>query len=86
MEDFDYFLLVVRVLVPVSLSFYVQGGDDMYYIVENLQAYLSSDPAVLAATERNEGLYIGRRFYPGGGKVFNSGGAGYILNRAALMV
>lgn len=69
-NDFDYFVL---------------GGDDMFYIVENLRSFLvSHDIQVLK--EAGGGLYIGRRFYPADKQVFNSGGAGYTLDRVALKI
>lgn len=69
-NDFDWFLL---------------GGDDMFYIVENLKKYLES-PEIVKAREQQKGLYLGRRFFPPNQVVFNSGGAGYILDRVALDV
>ena len=68
-DDFDYFLI---------------GGDDMFYIIENLLQYLSSDEIRNARDKSTYGLYLGRRFYPPKQKVFNSGGAGYILDQKAL--
>mmetsp|Transcript_9694 Transcript_9694/g.16078 ORF Transcript_9694/g.16078 Transcript_9694/m.16078 type:complete len:955 (+) Transcript_9694:76-2940(+) len=69
-DDFDWFLL---------------GGDDMYYIVENLKTYLESKE-VVAAKQLDKGLFLGRRFFPPTQVEFNSGGAGYILDRVALDV
>lgn len=68
-DDFDFFLL---------------GGDDMFYILENLRYYLGTDPAITRSVDAGKGLFIGRRFFPPGSKVFNSGGAGYILDKAAV--
>ena len=68
--DFDYFLL---------------GGDDMYYIIENLKAYLDSKE-IRALRDKGEGVFLGRRFFPPKQNVFNSGGAGYTLDRKALLV
>lgn len=48
-DQFDYFLL---------------GGDDMFYVVENLKSYLMSDEIVQYAAKSN-GIFLGRRFYPG---------------------
>jgi hypothetical protein len=70
MNDFDYFLL---------------GGDDMFYIVENLVDYLASDE-IVSLKNQGKGMFIGRRFFPPKQQVFNSGGAGYILDRTALKV
>jgi glycoprotein-N-acetylgalactosamine 3-beta-galactosyltransferase len=68
MNDFDYFLL---------------GGDDMFYIIENLKYYLNSEE-VRGEAARGKGIYIGRKFQPPGQKIFNSGGAGYILDKVSL--
>lgn len=72
------------------------GGDDLYLIVENLKLYLESEEIKTAA---NGGIYLpdgdqkvqtplflGRRFaYMGDmNEIFNSGGSGYTLNKAAL--
>ena len=35
---------------------------------------------------RHTGLFLGRRFFPPKQEVFNSGGAGYLLDKAALRV
>ena len=70
-----------------SFDFFLLGGDDMFYLVENLRAYLDS-PEVQARVSdpQTSGLFLGRRFFPPKQKVFNSGGAGYILDRKALAV
>jgi hypothetical protein len=70
-NDFDFFLL---------------GGDDMFYIMENLRYYLGTDRNITTRFDEGKGLFIGRRFFPPHSHVFNSGGAGYILDRAALRV
>ena len=72
------------------------GGDDMYLIIENLRLYLESEEI---QTAQNGGVYLpfgnetkqtpmflGRRFaYMGDmNDIFNSGGSGYTLNKAAL--
>jgi glycoprotein-N-acetylgalactosamine 3-beta-galactosyltransferase len=72
------------------------GGDDLYLIVENLRLYLESEEI---RTASNGGIYLpdgtetmqtplflGRRFaYQGDmNDIFNSGGSGYTLNKAAL--
>jgi len=41
---------------------------------------------IAAAAAHQKGLYIGRRFFPPGQPVFNSGGAGAVLDRVALQV
>jgi glycoprotein-N-acetylgalactosamine 3-beta-galactosyltransferase len=74
------------------------GGDDMYVIVDNLRLYLESDEIRAAANggeylpdgteEAQVPLYLGRRYALRGDmeNLFNSGGPGYTLNRAALKV
>jgi glycoprotein-N-acetylgalactosamine 3-beta-galactosyltransferase len=72
------------------------GGDDLYLIVENLRYYLESEEI---RTASNGGIYLpdgtetvqtplflGRRFaYQGDmNDIFNSGGSGYTMNKAAL--
>lgn len=72
------------------------GGDDLYLIVENLRLYLESEEI---QTAQNGGiflpngdenvqtpLFLGRRFaYMGDmNDIFNSGGSGYTMNKAAL--
>eukprot|EP01035_Chromulina_nebulosa_P017657 gene17657-23244_t len=69
-NNFDYFLL---------------GGDDMFYIIENLRYYLGSSE-VIDLKEKGKGMFLGRRFFPPKQKVFNSGGAGYIIDRVSLEV
>uniref|UniRef100_A0A7S3DQ95 Hexosyltransferase n=1 Tax=Entomoneis paludosa TaxID=265537 RepID=A0A7S3DQ95_9STRA len=72
------------------------GGDDYYLLVENLRLYLESEEIRTAAnggtylptgTETSQTpLYLGRRFaYMGDmDDIFNSGGSGYTINKAAL--
>jgi ShK domain-like len=48
-DSFDYFLL---------------GGDDMFYVVENLKHYLMS-AEITALSAKNTGIFLGRRFWPG---------------------
>ena len=69
-DQFDYFLL---------------GGDDMFYIIENLVHYLGSEE-IKTLRDKNDGIFIGRRFFPPKQEVFNSGGAGYILDKKALKI
>lgn len=72
------------------------GGDDLFLIVENMRQYLESEEIRTAA---NGGTYLpfgketmqtplllGRRFaYMGNmDEIFNSGGSGYTMNKAAL--
>jgi glycoprotein-N-acetylgalactosamine 3-beta-galactosyltransferase len=73
------------------------GGDDLYVIVENLRLYLESDVIRSAANGGGDPLsswdepyqtplFLGRRFAEGGDmkRIFNSGGSGYTMNKAAL--
>ena len=52
----------------------------MFYLVENLRVLLGS-PNIVRRQIDGKGLFIGRRFFPPGQNVFNSGGAGYILDK-----
>jgi hypothetical protein len=72
------------------------GGDDMYVLVENLRLYLESDEIKMASNggetlpvgiqSFQTPLYLGRRFAYDGkmSRIYNSGGPGYTLNKAAL--
>jgi len=72
------------------------GGDDLFLLVENLRYYLESEEIQTAANggiylpEGNETkqtpLLLGRRFaYMGDmNNIFDSGGSGYTMNKAAL--
>lgn len=53
---------------------------------DSLISYLKGSPEITSAAASGRGLYIGRRFFPPGQPVFNSGGAGAILDPAALKV
>jgi glycoprotein-N-acetylgalactosamine 3-beta-galactosyltransferase len=72
------------------------GGDDLYVIVENLRLYVESNEVQLAANggetlpngdeSHQTPLFMGRRFAEQGNheRIFNSGGSGYTMNKAAL--
>jgi glycoprotein-N-acetylgalactosamine 3-beta-galactosyltransferase len=74
------------------------GGDDLFLIVENLRDYLESEEIRTAANggiylpdddrlqEQQTPLYLGYKISMRGKRsdVFNSGGSGYTLNKAAL--
>ncbi len=57
----------------------------MFYIIENLKHYLGSDE-IQSKNANGDGLFLGRRFIPPGQEVFNSGGAGYVINKKSLQV
>ncbi|GKY90436.1 hypothetical protein MPSEU_000017400 [Mayamaea pseudoterrestris] len=77
-------------------DFYHMGGDDMFVIVENLRRYLESDEiraaqngGMLTSEQPEEmqiPLYLGERykFNGDGNDIYNTGGPGYTLNRAAV--
>jgi glycoprotein-N-acetylgalactosamine 3-beta-galactosyltransferase len=77
-DDFDFFLM---------------GGDDMFYIIENLKYYLASDE-IRAEVAKGNGIYLGRKLQPPIDKFpkhhelidFNSGGAGYLVDKVALKI
>lgn len=72
LDDFDYF---------------VSGGDDLFVVVENLRKYLLSEEILTATAGGTEPIFLGRPFRPPGGVIpFNSGGAGFVLNTAAVDV
>ncbi|GFH58376.1 hypothetical protein CTEN210_14852 [Chaetoceros tenuissimus] len=80
-EDYDWFHI---------------GGDDLFLLVENLRLYLESEEIQLAANggerlptgkeTQQVPLFLGRRFKEQGNwdRIFNSGGSGYTMNKAAL--
>ncbi|CAM9302545.1 unnamed protein product [Pylaiella littoralis] len=73
-----------------EFDWFVLGGDDIFLVVENLRKYLLSDEIKAAAGGLKDGginpMYLGRRFRPGGNdnRIFNSGGAAYVLNQASV--
>lgn len=80
----------------LKYDFFHIGGEDLFLLVENLRLYLESEEIRTAGNggtylpsgfeSLQTPLFLGRRFaYQGDMKdVFNSGGSGYTLNRAAL--
>jgi hypothetical protein len=74
-----------------AFDWLVYGGDERTVVVENLVAYLGSE-ALDALDRAGAPLFLGRRFVYDGtlhappGLVFNSGAAGYVLNRRALQL
>lgn len=71
LAHFDWFLL---------------GGDDLYLLVDNLQRYLQS-PQLQRLRRTGEGVFLGRPYLftvQGHTVRYNTGGAGYLLDAAAL--
>lgn len=72
------------------------GGDDLFLLIENLKLYLESEEIKTAANggvflpdgtkTTQTPLLLGRRFaYMGDlNDIFDSGGSGYTMNKAAL--
>ncbi len=73
-------------------NWFVIGGDDLFVIVENMKKYLASDEISNRTHGGTKPAYVGRpiKLYLGGKsggdakRPFNAGGAGYVLNVAAL--
>jgi glycoprotein-N-acetylgalactosamine 3-beta-galactosyltransferase len=78
-------------------DFFHLGGEDMWVLVENLKAFLSSDEIYVAERFQNAGnapttpLFLGNRLdfpfrenWKEQQELYNSGGPGYTLNRASL--
>jgi len=68
-EEFDWFVI---------------GGDDLFVVPSNLRAYVTSEAVQRASEGGKKPMFLGRRFQIPKGQLFNSGGAGYVLNREAL--
>lgn len=76
----------VHVHYSANFDYFLIGGDDMYVRVESMLEYLKS-PEIVAANAAGVGLYMGRRFKINNTELmFNTGGAGYILNKQSLSV
>jgi len=66
-------------------DFFLLGGDDMFVVVENLRDFLASDYIRRASGPNGSTpVYIGRELKLNSFIRFNSGGAGYVLNRPAV--
>jgi hypothetical protein len=68
-----------------AYDWFIVGGDDMFLDLDNLRAYLASSE-VAAAGAHERPLYLGRAVREGFHLMYNNGGAGYVLNRAAMHV
>jgi len=79
--------LIFNLIATSSLlddyDFFLLGGDDLYVLVDNLKTFLASE-RIQAMSDQP--LYIGREIWANNFTRFNSGGAGYVLNRAAALV
>lgn len=67
-----------------QFDWFVIGGDDLFVVPSNLRAYLTSPEILDASGHGSTPMFLGRRFQIPNGQLFNSGGAGYVLNRASL--
>lgn len=86
-----YLAALQRILTPSPYPYppliIIIGGDDMFYILENLRSFLNSQEIMSIIHDKtSSGLYLGRRFFPFRQLAFNSGGAGYLLDVKALKV
>lgn len=62
-----------------DFDYFIIGGEDLYILPGNLRAYLAT------VGSPDQVHFLGRRFKGRGrSNYFNSGGAGYVLSRAAL--
>jgi glycoprotein-N-acetylgalactosamine 3-beta-galactosyltransferase len=76
-------MLATSQLINEYDYFYI-GGDDVYMIVENMKYYLNKSQFVNA--NKFIPLYLGRELRQNNYINFNSGGAGYVLNRASIRI
>jgi hypothetical protein len=68
-----------------NYDYYVIGGDDLYVVVENLREYLARpEIRALGGPDGREPVYLGRVLNQNLYIRFNTGGAGYVMNAAAV--
>ena len=66
-------------------DYFVIGGDDLYVVVENLREYLAQpEIRALGGPDGREPVYLGRVLNQNLYIRFNTGGAGYVMNAAAV--
>jgi glycoprotein-N-acetylgalactosamine 3-beta-galactosyltransferase len=66
-------------------DYFFIGGDDVYLIPDNLRRLLLSSRVKTAeGLNRTKPIYLGRQLRANAFTLFNSGGSGYVLNRAAV--
>jgi hypothetical protein len=77
--------LLTNPLFSLSLSLSLCKGDDVFMVVENLRKFLLQSAAVVEASRSGSGVYLGHRLLnPDTPFIFNAGGPGYVLDRAAV--
>ena len=69
-----------------SFDWIFVSGDDTYVLVDSLRAYLESSEIIHASAGGDRPLYLGQPWSWNSFITFNHGGAGYLLNRAALQL
>jgi hypothetical protein len=68
-----------------GFDWFLMGGDDLYVVVENLRELIAEAEAGVDIDGGEEGLfYLGRPLRSSKQLLYNTGGAGYMLSRAAL--
>ena len=78
-----------EVVVENYFDWFILGGDDLYIVVESLRSYLNSPQVIKASSggsvdSDNIPLYLGRPLRFSHRLIYNTGGAGYLLNAAAV--
>eukprot|EP01041_Mallomonas_annulata_P002856 gene2856-5616_t len=77
--------LIATTLLPYY-DYFLLGGDDLYVIVNNLRSLLNSKRIKQLSENGMRPIYLGRELIRNKLFSFHSGGAGYVLNRAAVAV